>query len=330
MFSAILTVAALYVFSWAIWKIGRRFYRKSALDNIPGPSAKSLWQGVLPQVFNDNAWSFQKEMAEKYGGVVKLTGLLGDVQLYVFDPKAMHHIVVKDTNTYEELNLALFGRGILAVVGEQHRKQRKMLNPVFSIAHMRQMLPTFYSVGHKLRDAIAKKVEAGPIEVELVSWMTRTALELVGQSGFSVSFDPLTEDGIPHPYTVAAKQVVPLTFRFFVSRIYLLPLLINIGTPKLRRFFIDLVPWKDLRDLRDHVDILHKTAVEIIETKKAALAEGDKAAARQIGQGKDILSILLRANISASKELSEEELVGQISTLTFAAMDTTSSALSRT
>ncbi|KAJ3516546.1 hypothetical protein NLJ89_g1046 [Agrocybe chaxingu] len=294
--------------------------------------------GVLPQVFNDNAWNFQKEMAENYGGVVKLTGLLGDVQLYVFDPKAMHHIVVKDTNTYEEsisfiaLNLAVFGRGILAVVGEQHRKQRKMLNPVFSIAHMRQMLPTFYNVGHKLRDAIEMKVEAGPNEVELVSWMTRTALELVGQSGFGVSFDPLTEGGIPHPYTVAAKQVVPITFKFFISRIYLLPLLINIGTPKLRRFFVNLAPWKDLRDLRDHVDILHKTAVEIIETKKAALAEGDKAVARQIGQGKDILSILLRANMSASKEesLTEEELVGQISTLTFAAMDTTSSALSRT
>ncbi|CAA7267174.1 unnamed protein product [Cyclocybe aegerita] len=322
MFSAVLKAVAFYAFSWIVWKIRQRFFRKSALDNIPGPPAKSLWKGVLPQVFNDNAWTFQKEMAEKYGGVVNLTGLLGDVQLYVFDPIAMNHIVVKDTNTYEEATSIIAYDGLMSenVVWmwssgsrEQHRKQRKMLNPVFSIAHMRQMVPTFYNVADKLGDAIAKKVKAGPQE-----WI--------------FSFDPLTEDGIPHPYTAAAKQVVPLTFKFLISRIYLLPILIKIGTPKLRRFFVNLAPWKDLRDLRDLVDVLHKTTADIIETKKAALAEGDKAVARQIGQGKDILSILLRANMSASKEggLSEEELGGQISTLTFAAMDTTSSALSRT
>lgn len=33
----------------------------------------------------------------------------------------------------------LFGKGLLSTIGEQHRKQRKMLNPVFSIAHMRSM-----------------------------------------------------------------------------------------------------------------------------------------------------------------------------------------------
>ena len=34
--------------------------------------------------------------------------------------------------------------------GEQHRKQRKMLNPVFSIAHMREMIPIFYDVVHRV------------------------------------------------------------------------------------------------------------------------------------------------------------------------------------
>ena len=31
-----------------------------------------------------------------------------------------------------------------------HRRQRKMLNPVFSIKHMRHMIPIFNDVGHKV------------------------------------------------------------------------------------------------------------------------------------------------------------------------------------
>ena len=74
---------------------------------------------------------------------------------------------------------------------------------------------------------------------------------------------------------------------------YLTPLL-RLGTPKFRRFILDLIPWKTLHDLRDISDVMHNTAVEIINSKKQALEDGDEALARQIGQGKDILSILSR------------------------------------
>lgn len=35
--------------------------------------------------------------------------------------------------------------------GEDHRKQRKLLNPVFSINHMRRMIPMFDNVSRKVR-----------------------------------------------------------------------------------------------------------------------------------------------------------------------------------
>jgi len=56
--------------------------------------------------------------------------------------------------------------GLISFPGEQHRKQRKMLNPVFSIVHMREMsklwtflwssrieravVPIFYRVSYKV------------------------------------------------------------------------------------------------------------------------------------------------------------------------------------
>lgn len=35
------------------------------------------------------------------------------------------------------------------VIGEHHHKQRKMLNSVFAINHMRSLVPTFYGIVHK-------------------------------------------------------------------------------------------------------------------------------------------------------------------------------------
>ena len=85
----------------------------------------------------------------------------------------------------------------------------------------------------------------------------------------------------------------PAIFKISFLQMYLAPL-VKLGSPKFRRFILDLIPWKPLRDIRDITDVLHSTAVEIIGSKKRALKDGDEAVERQIGQGKNILSILSR------------------------------------
>ena len=96
---------------------------------------------------------------------------------------------------------------------------------------------------------------------------------------------------------------------------------------------MNLLPWKNLHDLRDVVDVLNNTAIEIFEQKKKALEEGDEVVTQQIGKGKDIMSILsayhlfpwhncswriayiVKANMGAFEEerMSKEELLGQMS-----------------
>lgn len=44
--------------------------------------------------------------------------------------------------------------------------------------------------------------------MDLLLWMNRTALELVGQSGLGYSFDTLEEDAATHRYSTSAKQLV--------------------------------------------------------------------------------------------------------------------------
>ncbi|KAG1842383.1 cytochrome P450 [Suillus subalutaceus] len=320
-----LLLCAVCLILYAVWG---SYFARNLLDNIPGPPRQHWWTGKLDQIFARYAWDFHKMLAERYGPVSKFYGLFGARELYVFDPKAMYHIMV--TPTFLATNKVLFGDGLLSTLGEHHRKQRKMLNPVFSISHVRDMVPAFLEVTKCLRDGIAAQVEHGPREINMLEWLNRTALELVGQSGLGYSFDCLKE-GYANPYSAAVKNLAPTIFKVSVARKFL-PFLINVGPPNFRRFIVKIFPWKALKEICSIVDVMDETSMKVFEEKKRALSKGDDAVLHQVGEGKDIMSILLRANMNTSAEdrLPDSELVAQMSTLVFTATHTTSGALCRT
>ena len=46
----------------------------------------------------------------------------------------------------------------------------------------------------QLKAAVEVRIQRGDQAIDILGWMGRTALELVGQGGLGHSFDPLTED----------------------------------------------------------------------------------------------------------------------------------------
>lgn len=68
-----------------------------------------------------------------------------------------------------------------------------MLNPAFSSKHMRDLVPTFYSIAYQIRELLAKKVSAGEDEIDMTMWMGRAAMEYIGQGGMGYSFDSMDE-----------------------------------------------------------------------------------------------------------------------------------------
>ena len=182
--------------------------------------------------------------------------------------------------------------------------------------------------------------------------MTRLALELIGQSGLGYSFDELTENAVPHEYGIASKQLgsvrilygtlpssdAVLLYRptqnpkMMLLNKLVMPKLSKIGTPAFRRWVVEHIPSKEVQNIRTIVDTLHRTAVEIFESKKKAVEAGEAALEAQTGKGKDLISILRKAifaffwrgissaytvkeNMKASEDdkLSDEEVLGQIS-----------------
>ena len=57
-----------------------------------------------------------------------------------------------------------------------------------------------------MRRAITAQVDGASGEVDILGWLGRAALELVGQGGFGYSFDPLERD-MDDGYGHALKQL---------------------------------------------------------------------------------------------------------------------------
>ncbi|OCB90637.1 cytochrome P450 [Sanghuangporus baumii] len=249
----------------------------------------------LGQMFSQEGWQFHRDIVRQYGGVVKVYGLFGDERL---------------------TNLVCFGPGIVAVVGEQHRKQRKLLSPVFNVHHLRGLTPIFYRISHELVGVLRRKFDDhGPgarLEIEMLYWLKRTALEIIGQGGLGYSFGPL-DSTTRSEYSESVKNFA------------------SIGPAWLRRVIVRILPIKRVQRLREIVTVMDKTVRAIYVEKCSRLNAGDSAVRAQISEGRDITSILLRENTKSTEEdkLSDEEILGQMSTLIFAGQDTTSAAFTR-
>ncbi|KAG2003385.1 cytochrome p450 [Coprinopsis cinerea AmutBmut pab1-1] len=319
--------------AWLTYRGLRWYLVPDPIDLLPGPRPKSWLTGDINDLINPNGWEFHARLEREYGPISNIKSFLGSNFVHIYDPKALYHVLVKDQDTFEENPIfritfeQVFGKGLLSTFGDQHRKQRKMLNPAFSIAHLKELVPVFHHVSQKLREGIKQQLAEGKDEIDILSWSTRTALELIGQSGLGYSFDTLESDTPEHPFSTAIRGFAQLLNTFTISRFVVLPLVHDLFTPSIRRFVVDILPWPRLHRLRDMIDTMHNTCVQIFEDKKRGILEGSQDAK----DGKDIISILMRANMSASEtdRLPDSELLAQLSTLTFAAMDTTSNTTAR-
>ncbi|KAH9915036.1 cytochrome P450 [Epithele typhae] len=325
---------SLAVALYAALRFMLRFLRPP-FANINGPPPQSFMAGNMRQLFQPRAWDFHKHLIDTYGPVARLYGLAGRPFLHVCDLKAMHSVLVKDqeiflrgSETRSVVNL-IVGPGLLQTVGPQHRRQRKLLIPVFSGAHMRDLTPMFLEVTGRLRSALESRIRDGAVSFDVNSWLARTALELVGQGALGTSLDPLTRDS-SNAWADAIKGLAAGSSQLKFLR-GLVPHLVRIGTPSFRRRLVELAPFQVLQKAKDHVDTVQKGCQDLLNSKRMAIKSGDAEALRLMGEGKDILSVLLKENMLAAEEdrLPEEELLAQIGTFIVAGTDTTSNSLSR-
>ncbi|KAI0631631.1 cytochrome P450 [Trametes polyzona] len=324
------------VLGFVAWRLLRWLSTpRSPIDNIDGPPSPSWLTGHMIPLYDKQGWDFHQKLF-KYGPVSRIQALFGQPMLCTYDPAAMHTIVLgqdqqhaplfEEMEWFMNIGFDTFGPGILSTTGDTHRKQRKLLNPVFSPKNLRLVTPVFYEVAHRLTKAIKVQISSNGHEVDIAQYMARAALELIGQAALGHCFDPLTEKA-DNPYAEALKCYIPaLTALNHFIQLYRFarPIIPTV----LRRPLMNLIPSRRLKELLRTVDTMHENAVRIYNEKKAVVESTAKGRDEE-AKAKDLATLLLRANAGASAEdmLPQEELIAQLSILMFAATDTTSNAL---
>ncbi|KAH9923760.1 cytochrome P450 [Epithele typhae] len=136
--------------------LARRLLLRSNFPNLPGPPAGSLLTGNVHRMRSRHSIKYRKHVTDTHGPLFKLAGPYGAEWLYIYDPKALYSITIKDQDVWGKhgalLTMIMLGPGLLSTEHHQHRKQRKMLTPVFSAAYLRNITSVFYETTHKLRD----------------------------------------------------------------------------------------------------------------------------------------------------------------------------------
>ncbi|KAH7323312.1 cytochrome P450 [Rhizoctonia solani] len=260
--------------------------------------------------------AFQEKIVAEYGPTLKLNGGFGEESISTADPSAVYSVLVKERPKYERSLGALLsvgsilGGGLLAKggqpvlnhqpiqtkctrehEGDEHRTHRKM--------------PIFAGIAKQTCKAIKDELNASknsPKEVDVFTWTTTAALELVGEAGLGYSFSSFT--GEQNEYNIAIKSVLQV-FTKIVPFMTLIPFVYRIGIYK-------------------RCDMLRKKS-------RQALISSDDDLSPQAGRGRDIVTLLMKANEAEGSEfyVDHQEMVGHMNTFIFAGHETTSSAVAR-
>ncbi|KAF8504447.1 cytochrome P450 [Russula emetica] len=255
----------------------------------------------MDQLFHPQGWDFHLKTVVAFGTAVRLRGFLG-VRL---SPIVDEFWPVDGGFNYTRRNKLLWGPGLLSSTGMAHKKQRRVLNAVFSVQRMRTVMPIFWDVTRRLEDTLVNVLHGGTTELDMLAWLSRVSLELIGQAGIGVSFDTLSETSPPNEYMLAAKQLIPLSFPL-QGFMRLIPSIVKIGSPEFRGFLAKFAPHPNIRKLREIAYFLPQYQQVHISAK--------------IQQNK---------GAGTMDKLSDDELISEMGTLIFAGHDTTSVALSR-
>ncbi|KAG1802771.1 cytochrome P450 [Suillus plorans] len=333
-----------------LWKTFWGSSRKYNVD-LDGPKEAHWLTGNVRKLF-ECGLDYSVKLAEQYGGALKLSSLYGEV-VYLSDPLALYHVIIKDQHSFEEPdvfimnNKAIFGDGLIATIGEQHRKQRKLLNPVFSTLNMRELLPTLQPIAHKLTSIVASKLpdDGSYKEIDVLPLLSRGALDGVCQA--ILGYPSNTLDTGNDEYTEALRKISPMITKLLYFRPIVPMVMRNLSSYWIGKL-VNLVtaPWiptdkmKDVREMRRIIELMDSGSKKAFAGKKAALEAALTLSPANVqpevddlksGRRKDMMDIMLNANSvsSSSEQLTDAELLGQMNVMVFAGLDTTTSALSR-
>ncbi|KAF8147753.1 cytochrome P450 [Mycena galopus ATCC 62051] len=259
---------------------------RSPIRLLPGPKSTHWFYGNLREIFKAENSVLHEKWVEEYGPTIKYKIFLGK-------PESARFALAR-----------MLGRGVLVAEGEEHRQQVDPKNPAFGAPQIRELTEIF--VEKSLRDIWAGQVanSDGAARVDILSWLSKTTLDVIGLAGrlnstfvpnemltcieLGAAFATIFESGMSRNFISVLQTFIP-AFRF--------------------------IPTKLDTTMKASQATMIRIGRKLIEESRKEMAESgtfEKSRAR------DLLSLLVRANTSkdipANQRLSDEDVLAQVPT----------------
>ncbi|KAI0263459.1 cytochrome P450 [Gloeopeniophorella convolvens] len=321
--------ALLAVAAFPLYAYNRR--RSSFLRKLQGPESSSFWLGNEADLrYQSEVGDNELEWMRQYGTAWRRSGCLGREHLMLADPKALQYIFHTPGYNFPKaadrakFNQLVVGKGLISIQGPAHTRQRKIIAPAFHPTQLKTFIPLFQRTATKAReslilvqrwkdDIVPKDPDGAPL-VNVVKWFSRLTLDIIGEAGFGFRFGSLDELKTPlamqYENLFVDSTLYPSWYDLMFKETWSY-------LPESVHSLIRYLPIREYRRFRSFLDYMRKFSREMV---KDSIASGD---------GKDIMSVLLRANESEDpkSKISETEMIDQMATLLMTGHETSANAL---
>ncbi|CZS91639.1 hypothetical protein WAI453_011830 [Rhynchosporium graminicola] len=296
----------------------------SSLRHIPGPKDHHSFIGHTLNQFRANgpyelylSWSRQWPSAP----FIRYISFANTETLLVNSLQA--HKEVLSTKCYSFVKPPFFARivgevtgmGLVFAEGEDHKKQRKMLNGIFSTPNMKKLLPVVQWHGKHLTETIDQRIGAEKSAVvEVVSLFSKATLDIIGLLTLGKELDTFTAKPSFHECYDLIFNPSPLSGALTAINTYI-PL----------RSWLPLEANRSFVAANDGVKRILREQIRLRQKEMATLQTAEKDSSLPISR--DVLTYLLESPPSPQQPWTEDALLGYLLNFMSAGHETSATTL---
>ncbi|WFD23411.1 hypothetical protein MEQU1_002100 [Malassezia equina] len=286
-------------------------------------------------------------------------------RILLADPKAMSY-VLSPAKAYQypkpeytsAFLTAVLGEGLVSIEGEKHARQRKIIAPAFAPGVVKEYQPVIHRHAKALVEKINEIIKeenarragkfgadhlvegqapsdrsvtlqdpAHQAVVDVLFWLSRTTLDIIGEVGFSFMFDSLNhgdKDPLANAMNILMGAILDLDLSTAI-------LVIMSEKPGLK--WLRYLPTSRRMRIKSAKKTVEEHATVIVDRLRNEILAENQGVSKDLfddmgdARPKSLVSRMIRANMATdlkpSERMSNAELMGQMTTLIIAGHETT-------
>ncbi|PUU84152.1 cytochrome P450 [Tuber borchii] len=313
----------------------------SPTRHLPGPSNHSLLMGNFSIIREMQSGAPEAIWMRTIpnSGLLRYLGIFNIEQIFPTTPEVLKEVLhtksysfIKPPLVARNIGSILGKKGLLFAEGEEHKVQRKLLLPAFSHAHIKGLVPGFWSKGVEMTEKVVEVVRSSRdgagdggeegVVVQMGRWFSLVTLDIIGSCGFGYEFRALESASISGSSNIEDNSGSELAGAYNTIS--------NMGGPSRFVAMLSMIfpfrlvrslPLKRTRDFERAASTIRRVTAQIIAAKKSTLATSPEDS-----ESGDILSIMLKSNAYTGPD-GECSMRDQMMTFLAAGHETTATSM---